>query len=471
MLDEVMTTRSSDVVVERFAGPAPAQAPLEVVEHKGPGHPDTLCDRAAEEACRALCRLYEARAGRVLHHNVDKCALVGGRAAPRFGGGELLEPIRLLVIGRATDQSGADRLPIVDAVRAATRDWLPRAVRHLDPERDVTIECLLRPGAAELKRLVAGGTPRCNDTSIGVGHFPPTPCETAALAVAAALVAPAFQARVPAAGEDVKIMAVRRARHLSLTVSCALVARWLPDAEAYRAAREAVRVAAVAAARAAAPDLEVEGVVNAADDERASAFFLTVTGTSAEQGDDGLTGRGNRVGGLITPLRAMSLEAAAGKNPVSHVGKLYNVVAGEVARMLVTTLSGVASATVVLVSRIGDPLDEPQATLVRVHGDLAEDELRRTAVGCVGAALARLPEITSEIAGDIIGSSERRPGRCPGAPGGEGSMIRARLPSATGGIHDGRLPRSATGRSGRVSTSRRRRRLSRRRGRGRVRLP
>jgi S-adenosylmethionine synthetase len=386
-----------DVVVERLTGSAAADAPLEVVERKGPGHPDTLCDRAAEEVCRALCGIYEARFGAILHHNVDKCALVGGRAAPRFGGGAVIEPIRLLVIGRAVDRRGAEVLALADVVRDATRAWVPRVVRHLDAEHDLIVECLLHPGAAELQRLVApGAMALCNDTSVGVGRFPPTPCEAATLAVTSALVAPGFHARVPAAGEDVKVMAVRRGGRLSLTVSCAMVGRWLPDAPAYRDAREAVRVEAEAAARAAAPGLDVEALANAADDDSAGSLFLTVTGTSAEQGDDGLTGRGNRVGGLITPLREMSLEAAAGKNPVSHVGKIYNVAAREAARTLAAA-PGVREAVVAIVSRIGRPLHEPAAILVRARTELGDAALRALAEECLERVLVRLPELAREI--------------------------------------------------------------------------
>jgi S-adenosylmethionine synthetase len=42
---------------------------------------------------------------------------------------------------------------------------------------------------------------------------------------------------------------------------------------------------------------------------------------------DAQFGRGNRINGLITPCRPMRLEAAAGKIPVTHVGKIYNVMA------------------------------------------------------------------------------------------------------------------------------------------------
>jgi S-adenosylmethionine synthetase len=71
--------------------------------------------------------------------------------------------------------------------------------------------------------------------------------------------------------------------------------------------------------------------VNVSDTGSAQDSYLTVTGLSAESGDDGQVGRGNRVNGLIAPYRPMSLEAAAGKNPVTHVGKLYNIIAMRIA--------------------------------------------------------------------------------------------------------------------------------------------
>jgi len=75
--------------------------------------------------------------------------------------------------------------------------------------------------------------------------------------------------------------------------------------------------------------------VTTADDVEAGRLYLTVTGTSAESGDDGQAGRSNRVGGLITQWRPMTLEAAAGKNVFSHVGKSYSSVAHQIARELV----------------------------------------------------------------------------------------------------------------------------------------
>jgi S-adenosylmethionine synthetase len=98
--------------------------------------------------------------------------------------------------------------------------------------------------------------------------------------------------------------------------------------------------------------------VNTADNPAAGDLYLTVTGTSAESGDDGQVGRGNRVCGLITPYRPMTLEAAAGKNPVNHVGKLYNLAAPALARRI-CNFPQVLSATCTMVSQIGRPIDDP----------------------------------------------------------------------------------------------------------------
>lgn len=60
--------------------------------------------------------------------------------------------------------------------------------------------------------------------------------------------------------------------------------------------------------------------------------YLTVTGTSADSGDSGEVERGNRVNGLIPLNRVAGSEAAAGKNCVSHLGKIYNLLSSKLAR-------------------------------------------------------------------------------------------------------------------------------------------
>jgi S-adenosylmethionine synthetase len=98
-------------------------------------------------------------------------------------------------------------------------------------------------------------------------------------------------------------------------------------------------------------------------------------------GDDGQVGRGNRVNCLITPARPMSLEAAAGKNPVGHIGKIYNLLAREVAQMLCAALPELREAQVYLLGTIGAPLEVPGLAMVEVapRGSLTPAPRRKVA--------------------------------------------------------------------------------------------
>jgi S-adenosylmethionine synthetase len=140
-------------------------------------------------------------------------------------------------------------------------------------------------------------------------------------------------------------------------------------------------------------------VVNTGDPPTGDNVYITVTGTSAEAGDDGEVGRGNRVNGLITPFRPMTMEAAAGKNPVSHVGKLYNVMANRIAARIVAKVADVSDATVCLVARIGAPVAEPGLVALRLKtsgGDVAP-RVGRDAEAVARDALARTAALSQEL--------------------------------------------------------------------------
>ena len=342
----------------------------EVVERKGRGHPDTICDALAEHLSASLSRFYLDCFGEVLHHNVDKALLWAGSARPAFGGGEVLAPIEIYLAGRATTEFEGVTVPVAELAVEGSRAWLREHLHALDPDRHVRIHCLTRPGSAELvaayRRGGRVGVPTANDTSVGVGFAPPSRLERAVAAVEARLNAPEVKAACPEIGEDVKVMGTRRGNRLHLTVACAFVGRHVSGMGDYLDKRERARTIAREAAEAAA-GCEVEVDINLADDPDGGHVYLTVTGTSAEAGDDGQAGRGNRANGLITPCRPMSLEGAAGKNPVTHVGKLYQVAAGRIARAIVEGVPGVLSAECALVSRIGRPIADPWLADVRLE--------------------------------------------------------------------------------------------------------
>lgn len=384
---------SADIIVEPAARPPLAERRLELCEHKGAGHPDSLTDGACEAAAVALAAAYREAFGAPMHFNVDKGLLVGGRSAPRFGGGEVLEPPKLWICGRAARTQG--RFDVAEAAAQAARRYLARNVRR--GAGNFRVACEIRPGSADLQSLyeAGAGASVANDTSFGVGFWPYSRLERTVLEAAALLRSDELRARFPAAGDDFKVMGLRRDGELALTVALAMVDREVHSPAEYFHMK--LMLAGYLSAR-----LEgISVVVNTLDDPAAndeSGLYLTVTGLSAEMGDDGQVGRGNRVNGLITPGRPMSLEAAAGKNPAAHVGKIYNVLANEIARAVCEEVEGVLEAAVQLVSQIGRPIAEPWAASVEVRasGELApvvRERVRRTVV----QHLERIGELTRRL--------------------------------------------------------------------------
>ena len=353
-----------EIVVGRLPAGAP-DAEIEIVERKGRGHPDSICDALAEEVSLALCRFYRERFGVVLHHNVDKILLRGGEARPAFGGGKVTRPIDIYLAGRAVRRHDGVTVPVAEIAVETCRSWLRQNIHALDVERLVRFHCLIRPGSVDLTELFArqrGGTaPLANDTSCGVGYAPLDEVERTVMAIDTAL-----RLDNPAFGEDTKIMAVRRGNRLNLTVACPQIGCCVPDMADYRR-NKAWLAERIKAAAGRAAGLEAALQINAADGDTPDSVYLTVTGTSAEAGDDGEAGRGNRANGLITPNRPMTMESVAGKNPVNHVGKLYNIIAGLIADDIVREVPAVAACECYLVSRIGHPIDDPEIADLRVR--------------------------------------------------------------------------------------------------------
>lgn len=370
---------------------------VEVVERKGRGHPDTLTDALAEAFSAALSRHYLERFGRILHHNVDKALLFAGSSRPAFGGGEVVEPMEIYLAGRVISEVGGERVPVEELAEETVRTWFRRHLRFVDPERHVRVHPLVRGGSAELSELADEAIPLAGDTSFGVGHAPLTRLEATVLDLERSLTSAATLAAMPFVGEDVKVMGIRVGDAVDLTVAAPLVDRYVVDRADYVAKKEQLR--GWLQARAGAPV-----VVNAADLPERDRYYLTVTGTSAEAGDDGQVGRGNRVNGLITPGRPMTLEATAGKNPRNHAGKLYALAAQRLADGLVMDVAAVVEVEVMLVSRIGQRLDDPWLVRVQVRTDGRPVEALSAAIAArVRADLAALPALTRAIVSGEIG--------------------------------------------------------------------
>lgn len=398
----------SQITIETAAKMPTARRRFEHVERKGLGHPDTICDALAEAVSAALCRIYMQTCGRVLHHNADKALLAAGCSTPRLGGGAVEAPMRLFLGDRATAEVDGKPIAIDEIAETAARDWFRRSLRFVDVDRHLRIQSVLRPGSVELTDLFARSEAGANDTSVGVGCAPLTETERLTLEAERRLNSPEWKVRHPEIGEDVKVMAVRRDRHLSLTVAAAFVDRFIPDAATYFS-RKAEIVAELERELSRelrdCDALDVE--LNVLDDpgRGSGGMYLTVTGTSAEGADSGQVGRGNRANGLISPHRAMSLEAVAGKNPVSHVGKIYNVLALQSARRIAEVVDGAAEVTVWICSRIGHRLDDPWSVAVELVPRDADDLAGAEPVvqGVIDDELRRLPDLMGRLSrGEIV---------------------------------------------------------------------
>lgn len=351
--------------------PTPFSAqPVEIVERKGLGHPDTICDALAEELSHKLCNYYLDNFGLILHHNVDKALLWGGISQARFGGGKVSSPIEIFLAGRATSEYKGSRVPIEQLVEESCTNWLQENFHALDPGQHIKLHSLIRPGSSDLVELYlrqkATGIALANDTSCGVGYAPLSEVERLVLKIEQTLNADDCKTAHPESGEDIKVMAIGRDNHIELTVSCAFIDSYLLDIDDYVLKKQQLTALVENTARSLS-NRDITVTVNAADNIAAGSLYMTVTGTSGEAGDDGEVGRGNRVNGLITPYRSMNMEAAAGKNPVTHVGKLYNIVASQIAAALVDEIDDVAEAYCTLVSRIGSPIKEPMIVDIQTY--------------------------------------------------------------------------------------------------------
>jgi len=271
--------------------------PVEFVERKGVGHPDTLCDKAAEELSIALMRYYLEEFGALRHYNVDKALLVGGTAEARLGYGRVTNPIELILCGRASSRRPED---IERLVQQTTRAWLAQDLPYLNLNNDIIISSKIRPGSGDLVGVFDTDQPLANDTSFGVGFAPLSELERIVLQAERKLNSPETKALIPALGQDIKVMGVRYGEEIRLTIAAAFIAGLTPDRDSYLSAKRATEeIVREEASRITGRAVRIE--VNTADRPDDDLFYVTATGTSAENGDDGQVGRGNRPNGLITP--------------------------------------------------------------------------------------------------------------------------------------------------------------------------
>jgi S-adenosylmethionine synthetase len=198
-------------------------------------------------------------------------------------------------------------------------------------------------------------------------------------------------------GTDVKVMAFANDRQIDITACVPQIAQFVRDKEQYVENMSRLHQLCHHFVKEYFPEATVSFTFNARDKIESNELYLTAIGSSIESGDEGVVGRGNRVNGLITPMRPMNVEGANGKNPVYHVGKLYNVLAKKMASELCQKYH--QAVVVNLISRTGGNLLEPWKIVIQLEKeDVPLEELAKD----VESLLPTIPHLTEEIIHGLI---------------------------------------------------------------------
>ena len=343
---------------------------LEIVERKGLGHPDYICDAIMDRISVRLSQEYKSKTGGIRHHNIDKSLLAAGEAETRFGGGTIRKPMLLVIGDRATFEVGGVHIPVEEIAIQTAKEWVKENLRFVDPEKHVQYQVQLKPGHPELMDIFdrRGRVLGANDTSAAVGYAPMTRTEQIVLSLENHVNSPEFKKRFPESGEDVKVMGFRRNNKLNLTLAMALVDRYVNNEKDYFRKKAALEEEIRRFVKENTDFEKVNVDLNTLDEKAkgVEGVYITVLGTSAEAGDSGQVGRGNRTNGVIPLNRPFCSEAAAGKNPVSHVGKIYNSLTHKIADDVYSKVSGLAEVYIWLLSQIGKPIDQPAIAAAQV---------------------------------------------------------------------------------------------------------
>jgi S-adenosylmethionine synthetase len=359
-----------NIIVEDLKQTPLEKQRLEIVERKGLGHPDYMCDAVMDQVSIGLSKEYLKRAGTILHHNVDKSLLVAGEVDVAFGGGKVKQPMLFVFGDRATSEFNGERIDVDAIAINVAKNWFKKNMRFIDPDKHVKYQSELKPGSAGLTDIFKrkGGVLGANDTSAAVGYAPMTRTEKIVLQTERYLNSKEFKQRFPESGEDIKVMAFRNNNDLCLTVAMAFVDRFVSSEEDYfeKKAKILDEIHKFAAVNTDFESVDVQ--LNTLDVPKRGlgGLYLTVLGTSADSGDSGQVGRGNRVNGLISLNRPFCSEAAGGKNPVSHVGKIYNFLTFRLAQHVYEEVSELEEVYIWLLSKIGSPIDHPAVAAAQV---------------------------------------------------------------------------------------------------------
>lgn len=386
-----------NIKVEQITQTPIEKQEIEIVERKGIGHPDSMADGFAEAVSKALSEKYIEKFGVLLHENTDQVEIVAGQSLSKFGGGEILSPIYVLLSGQATTEFNGVKIPVnIVAINAAKR-YLKTVLPDINPD-NVVFDCRISPGSSDLTDIFnRGKAPMANDTSFGVGHAPFSELENIVYRIENEMIVN-LKKEFPAIGSDIKIMGMRKKNHITITIACAMIGKYIKDVDEYFRIKNILNKR-IFSFITTLTYRNIEVFINTGDDEKTSSVYLTVMGTSAENGDTGSVGRGNRCNGIITPGRPMSMEACSGKNFINHTGKIYNLLANKLANRIYKDIEGIGEVHTKLLSQIGCAINYPliaSAQIIMKDG-YEFNEIKNKCENIINDELENITQITEML--------------------------------------------------------------------------
>lgn len=386
----------------------------EIIERKGVGHPDTICDALASKLSQKYSEYTIKNCdGKILHHQFDKVMLIGGKTDVTWGGGRFVNPIQVNVVGRITKSYLGKKLPTKKLVNKSIEEFFLQMFPQVDIKKNLIINDFLTdfagPGTIKestgsirnmfnpVEKNVIRGYEKvvANDTSCCVAYAPFSSLEVSVLEAEKYLNNDETKKEYPWLGTDIKIMAVRYGDDLDVTMCIPQIAKYVKDAVVYKKNLSIISEKVMDILLKHLPKDKISLSVNTKDDYQKNNFYLTVSGASLS-GDIGVVGRGNRPNGLITFNRPMSLEGASGKNPLYYSGFIYSVLSRRIADRIYAILK--KPCEVKIVSQNGGYLVKPWRTIVTVNSsknNLIEKIVREE--------FKKIPEITELfVRGDVI---------------------------------------------------------------------
>jgi S-adenosylmethionine synthetase len=382
---------------------------FEIVERKGKGHPDTLADRLAERLSIAYSNLTKKEAGLILRHQFDKLLLMGGRCKVGYGSGEFISPVRLVLDGRATARIGSKIIEFKDYLINECQVFLEQELQNFEFAMNCNV--IFETTSNSTRGLVdnAGNfpinyrfsprtpndlpeftQPLANDTALGYGFAPYTNLEALVLQAERLLTSQEIKYDFPWIGTDIKIMGCRVKDEMELTLAVPQISTKVASVEEYVHNSKKLLLALRETA-ATHSNIKTRIHLNPSDIPEKDVVYLRYTGSCIESGDEGVVGRGNRIGGVISACRSYSIEGLNGKNPSYHAGKVYSVMAWEIAQHVWETYG--VQCEVFILSQIDRPLEDPWKIIVKSANPIDTSSVLQI----ISGLLSNLESLTTKI--------------------------------------------------------------------------